>query len=395
VKILNVFSHYLERGGEEVAVEEICQSLSEVTEVERCDFFSSSWTGPSAPAMWKQALGMLWNPQSLKEIREHHRRFRPDAWLVHNVFPVGSAAIYREAASIGTPIVQYVHNFRPFSVNGYLWAANRLAVGGLSRDYWTEIRHGAWQNSRLRTAWLAFTLSIMHALGWWNSVKVWIAVSDFVRQKFIAAGIPAAKIFSLHYFWKPEPRQPISEGAHYLFLGRLIEAKGILILLDAWEILERECGSAAPKLLIGGDGPLRSLVEARVERMRCVRFAGHLGGDDKRDALARCRAMIVPSLWWEALGLVVYEAYEFSRPVLAASSGGLTEVVIPGETGLLHEAGNAAEIAHQVRQMEANVTDRHTLGQQGRKWLEQNANEAEWREKFFKIASYALDATPR
>ena len=138
---------------------------------------------------------MLWNPKSLKEIREHHRRFRPDAWLVHNVFPVGSAAIYREAASIGIPIVQYVHNFRPFSVNGYLWAANRLAVGGLSRDYWTEIRHGAWQNSRLRTAWLAFTLSIMHALGWWNSVKVWIAVSDFVRQKFIAAGIPAGNFF--------------------------------------------------------------------------------------------------------------------------------------------------------------------------------------------------------
>jgi glycosyltransferase involved in cell wall biosynthesis len=178
-------------------------------------------------------------------------------------------------------------------------------------------------------------------------------------------------------------------------LGRLIEAKGILILLDAWKILERECGSAAPKLLIGGDGPLRSVVEARVERMRSVRFAGHLAGDAKRDALARCRAMIVPSLWWEALGLVVYEAYEFSRPVLAAASGGLTEVVIPGETGLLHEPGNAAQIADHVREMEANVTDRHRLGQQGRIWLEQNAGEDEWREKFFKIASYALDATPR
>ena len=153
--------------------------------------------------------------------------------------------------------------------------------GGLSRDFWTEIRHGAWHNSRLKTAWFALTLSIMHALGWWDSVTVWIAVSDFVRQKFIAAGIPAQKIFSLHYFWKPEPRPPISEGTHYLFLGRLIEAKGILVLLDAWEILERESGSAAPKLLIGGDGPLRSVVASRVERMRSVRFAGQLTGDAK------------------------------------------------------------------------------------------------------------------
>ena len=105
--------------------------------------------------------------------------------------------------------------------------------------------------------------------------------------------------------------------------------------------------------------------------------------------------MIVPSLWWEALGLVVYEAYEFGRPVLASSSGGLTEVVVPGETGLLHEPGNAAEIAQQVRQMEANAVHRHVLGQQGRVWLEQNANENEWREKFSKIAAYALDAKPR
>ena len=395
MKILNVFNHYLERGGEEVAVEEICQSLSEMMEVERCDFFSSAWTGPHAPAIWKQAIRMLWNPVSLKEIREHQQRFRPDVWLVHNVFPVGSAAIYREAASAGVPVIQYLHNFRPFSVNGYLWAGNRLAPGGLSRDYRTEIRYGAWQDSRLKTAWFALTLSIMHALRWWDSVRVWIAVSDFVRQQFITAGIPERKIFSLHYFWKPEPRQPISEGMHYLFLGRLIQPKGILVLLDAWEILERESGNAAPKLLIGGDGPLRSLVASRVERMRSVSFAGQLTGDAKRRALAECRAMIVPSLWWEALGLVVYEAYEVGRPVLAASSGGLTEVVIPGETGLLHQPGNAAQIAQQVRQMEASPVQRHTLGQQGRVWLEKNANEDEWREKFSKIASYALDAPPR
>jgi hypothetical protein len=107
VKILNIFNHYLERGGEEVAVEEICLSLSEMMEVERCDFFSSAWTGPNAPAIWKQAIRMLWNPVSLKEIRKHQQQFRPDAWLVHNVFPVGSGAIYREAVSAGVPVIQY------------------------------------------------------------------------------------------------------------------------------------------------------------------------------------------------------------------------------------------------------------------------------------------------
>ena len=189
----------------------------------------------------------------------------------------------------------------------------------------------------------------------------------------------------------PEP----SDGTHYLFLGRLIEAKGILVLLDAWEILERESGHATPRLLIGGDGPLRSLVTSRVERMRSVHFAGQLSGEEKNRALEGCRAMIVPSLWWEALGLVVYEAYEYGRPVLAASSGGLTEVVVDGETGLLHEPGNAKQIAQQVMEMEADAANRRALGRQGRVWLEKNADENQWREKFSKIAASALDATAR
>ena len=206
MKILSIFNHYLERGGEEIAVEAICDSLAGIAELERCDFSSTDWTGPNAPTRWQQARWMFRNPESLKKISERQRQFKPDVWLVHNVFPVGSAAIYREAISCGVPIIQYLHNFRPFSVNGYLWANNHIAAGGLRRNYWEEIRHGAWQNSRLKTAWFALILSLMHARGCWESVKAWIAISDFVRNKFIAAGIPPENIFTLRYFWKPEPQ---------------------------------------------------------------------------------------------------------------------------------------------------------------------------------------------
>ena len=396
MKILSIFNHYLERGGEEIAVEAICNSLAGIEELERCDFSSTDWTGANAPTRWQQARWMFRNPQSLKKISERQWHFEPDLWLVHNVFPVGSAAIYREAISRGVPIIQYLHNFRPFSVNGYLWADNRVATGGLSGNYWQEIRHGAWQDSRLKTAWFALILSLMRTLGWWKSVKAWIAISDFVRDKFIAAGIPAENVFTLRHFWKPQPQVPKpSDGTHYLYLGRLTEAKGILVLLDAWEILERERGNATPRLVIGGDGPLRSSVISRVERMRSVHFAGQLVGEEKNRALEGCRAMIVPSLWWEPLGLVVYEAYDYCRPVLAASSGGLPEVVLDRETGLLHEPGHPEQLAHHVMQLEADAANRRAMGREGRAWLERNADENQWRERFSKIAAHALDAVGR
>ena len=392
VKLLNIFNHYLERGGEAHAVEAISESLSRIVDVEDCYFDSADWTGRDAPAIWRQALWSFRNPGSLNRIRENQRCLRHDIWLLHNVFPVGSAGIYREAKRLRVPIVQYIHNFRPFSVGGYLWCDNRIIPDGLSGNYWPEIKRGTWQDSRVKTAWLAFVLGTSRAFGWWENVKAWIAVSNFMRDKFILAGIPAESIFTLRHFWRLRPTIDNSvEPSHYLYLGRLIEAKGVLVLLEAWKIIERELGAESPRLVIAGDGPLRSQVKACSESVRSVNFVGHLSEDEKRRALEAARAVIVPSLWWEPLGLVVYEAYDYSKPVLAAASGGLQEIVLDHQTGVLHEPGKAVQLARQVIELEKDTERCLAMGRRGRLWLEENADESQWQAEFLKIANYALD----
>jgi glycosyltransferase involved in cell wall biosynthesis len=339
---------------------------------------------------------MIRNPENLRKLRACERSFKSDVWLVHNVLPVGSVAIYPEAKRLSIPVIQYIHNFRPFSVNGYLWAGDRLATGGPSKNYWQEIRHGAWQNSHRKTAWLAFVLLLSHALGWWRSISAWIAISDFMRQKFISAGVPPEKIFTLRHFWRPTSEEYADYGQHYLFLGRLTEAKGVDVLLDAWQILERRHGSLTPKLVIGGDGPLRSAVVARAERMQSVTYAGQLSGAAKTEALSKARAIVVPSIWWEPLGLVVYEAYDYCRPVLSARSGGLPEIVLHSETGLLHDPGNAKQLAEQVVELEASAQQWREMGRRGRTWLQANVNESDWQRRFCEIAQYAVrSSTPR
>jgi glycosyltransferase involved in cell wall biosynthesis len=392
VKILSVFNDYLERGGEAHAVDAIYESLSSVCAMTRCHFSSAEWTGAAAPNVVQQAAWMIRNPRSIEKLRERERQSGADAWLVHNVFPVGSAAIYSEARRLGRPIIQYIHNYRPFSVNGYLWAGDHLALGGLSLNYWEEIREGAWQNSRTKTAWFASVLWLTHLLRHWQSVKAWVAISDFARQTFIDAGVPAKDIFTLRHYWRPRLQVRQAEGLHYLYLGRLVYAKGILVLLDAWEILEQRLGSATPQLIIAGDGPLRSVVRARAEQMRSVTYEGHLSGGAKDAALRSCRALIVPSLVWETLGLVVYEAYDMSRPVLAARSGGLPESVIDGVSGRLHTAGDAGELANQIVEMERDSEARCAMGAAGRQWLEANTSESEWQRRFLEIATHALNA---
>ena len=117
----------------------------------------------------------------------------------------------------------------------------------------------------------------------------------------------------------------------------------------------------------------------------------HLDAEISR--LQQAKAVLVPSVWWEPLGLVVYESYDFSRPVLAAASGGLPEIVIQGGTGLLHEPGNAEQLARHVMEVEEEPKRSRSMGKQGRLWLEQNANETQWRESFADLVARALNAT--
>lgn len=392
MKILNVFNHYLEPGGEAIAVDTICSSLSKIFEVERCDFSSADWIGPEAPARWKQALWMIRNPESVKKLRQLQERFRSDVWLVHNIFPVGSGAVYFEGHRQGVPLIQYIHNFRPFSVSGYLWTGNQVATGGLSKNYWQEIWTGAWQRSRVKTAWLAGILLAGHTLGWWRRVEAWIAISEFMRQKFISAGVPAERIYTLRHYWNPKAVCSPEKRNHFLFLGRLTEAKGINVLLDAWETMESRSVASTPRLLIGGDGPLRPEVVARAERLQTVAFAGELSGAAKQRAFDQAFAVIVPAVSWEALGLVVYEAYDHCRPVLVARSGGLPEVVIDGQTGLIHQPGDVAQLIEQVQRLHAQAARTEEMGRAGRAWLESHANEADWQRNFSAILERVLSA---
>jgi glycosyltransferase involved in cell wall biosynthesis len=394
IRLLTIFNRYLNRGGEEISVEHNADALSSRTVAlnHRVLYFNSSdWQQSPRPPAWKQASLMWSNPSSIQRLLRVQQEFPADCWMVHNVFPVGSAAVYRQAKDMHMPIIQCIQNFRPFSVNGYLWAGEDFALGGLKRSYWREIWLGAWQESRIKTAWFALILKAMHRDGTWQSIKSWLAISEFMRDRFIEAGIPAERIFTLRHFHLPEaPKRQPQDGNYFLFLGRLISAKGVKVLLSTWEMLERKYGSGAPRLKIGGEGPLASWVSGEARRLRKVEYVGMLDDSRKAEALAKCEALIAPSLWWEPLGLVAYEAYDHGKPVLAARSGGLAELINHGVTGYLHEPGDVCELADQIMALHRSPSERTRLGDSGRVWLLANAGVERWTERLTEIVEFTV-----
>jgi glycosyltransferase involved in cell wall biosynthesis len=137
-------------------------------------------------------------------------------------------------------------------------------------------------------------------------------------------------------------------GSDVVFLGRLEAAKGVDLLLRAWE------GAAVSgrQLHLYGDGPLRALAEQAAG----VVCHGVVSKEEVARALESAALVVVPSVWDEPFGRTVIEAYAHGRPVIATRTGALPELVdhhtgwlVPPETAALRSAlelalGDAREL---------------------------------------------------
>jgi glycosyltransferase involved in cell wall biosynthesis len=391
-RILQVFNRYVHKGGEEMSVDRIFRHLGERHEMSRCFFDSKEWTAPGAPSRFSQMRRLFHNPESkarfLSAVSEHH----PDATIFHNIYPVGSPSLYQAALEAPVPVIQFMHNFRPFSVGGTLHAKGRLLPEALRGSYGREILLGAWQDSIVKSFLVALMLRRLHRSGWLHSVKAWVGISEFIRDRLIESGVPSDRVFALRHSWDAMPEAPVATTENaYLFLGRLVEVKGVQTLLDAWSELARQLGPRTPRLQIAGEGPLEPLVRRRAREHPSIQFLGLLDGQAKSEALRRCRAVVVPSLWWEPLGLVVYEAFDHAKPVLAARSGGLTETVQQDQTGLLHAPGSVPALVRDVQALESRTAEqRAAMGRAGRAWLLREASPARWNSRFDEILAQVI-----
>lgn len=394
LRVLQVFNQYAEQGGEEVWVNQVTTLSDDQLRIHELRFQSRSWKMPGAPSPLFQATRMWDNPESRRRLRSEVHSLKPDVLLFHNIIPVASFGMYSEARKLNIPVIQYIHNFRPFSPSGTLWHGGRVRDEALRGKRLPEVMGRAWEQSLIKTALLSFYLERLHATGLLDTVDRWIAVSEFMRKKFVEAGISESKVTTLRHCWTPVAEQPSDEDhGYYLFLGRLVPEKGVGTLLEAWSKLETLLGPACPKLVIAGTGPIESKVIDAAVHSEKIEFTGFVSGEAKQRLLSACRAVLAPSIWWEPLGLIVYEAYDYGKPVIAARSGGLVETVQEGEGGFLHTPGDSASLMETILRMEeVGDFERQRMGLTGRKWLLQKASPEAWKRDFTSIVNSVISS---
>jgi glycosyltransferase involved in cell wall biosynthesis len=162
-----------------------------------------------------------------------------------------------------------------------------------------------------------------------------------------------------------------------LFVGRLVERKGVHLLLDAVAALPPE---RAAVVHVVGDGPEHERLQARAERLglggRAV-FHGFVAKEELERRLRTCDALVLPAVVdakgdTEGLGVVLIEAMSYARPVIASAAGGIVDIVRDGRSGFLVPPGDASALANAISRLMEDPARARALGLAGREDVEAN-----------------------
>ena len=149
-----------------------------------------------------------------------------------------------------------------------------------------------------------------------------------------------------------------SAGAPFtvLFVGRLVERKGVSHLVDAVSLLR---SGVEVRLVIVGDGPERARIEARIREKRLdgrVAVRGRVSDAELQAAYAAADVFVLPAVIdrrgdTEGLGVVLLEAMSHRVPVIASAIGGITDIVEDGVSGLLVPPGDGTALAAALERL--------------------------------------------
>lgn len=161
-----------------------------------------------------------------------------------------------------------------------------------------------------------------------------------------------------------------------LFVGRLVERKGVETIVRA---LPRVLKQRDARLTIVGEGEWEPVIRETVTQAgveRHVRMTGGISADELERAYAAADIFLLPAVRdrkgdTEGLGVVLLEAMQFERPVIASAVGGIPDIVRHGQTGWLVEPGDAGSLAARILAVADEPATSRRVARQGREWVEE------------------------
>lgn len=305
----------------------------------------------SNPSRWRAAVSGIWNITAADALAKLLASADPRSTVVHvhGWTKALSASIFSVAQRLRFKVVVTLHEyFTACPAGGFFDHATgtvceRRAMGIDCLTSNCDSRSHAQKLWRVARQGVAAAFTNVH-----GGLTDVIYISDFSRELLQPYHSPSTR---WHFVPNPVeavpgPRVASERNSSLLFIGRLSPEKGCDLFCAA-------ATDAGMDAVVVGDGPQLPALQAA---WPMIEFTGWLDASAVQARLGAARALVLPSLWYETQGLVVYEAIARGVPVVVADRTAARDAVAHGVTGLLFKQADRRSLLDALRQLVDNST---------------------------------------
>lgn len=254
----------------------------------------------------------------------------------------------------------WVHvGYQAGCIDGLGWVDNAPAP----MTPWASVRFHARRSGWPRALREGLKLALRRAMALHGvdrnvAITHWMdAALPLPRQQHIYNPFPIAQFAGAD---RPDPE------FDFFYMGRIVQEKGVDVLVRAFaRVLQRH--GAGPRLLLIGDGGARADIERLVSELglsQSVVFAGKQSGPALVEWVARGGIGVLPSVWYEPMGGVAIELMAAGKCLIVSAQGGLAECV--GDAGLVFPNGDVEALSGCMLQMLQEPQQRQALASAAR-----------------------------
>lgn len=399
MRIILCHNNYSVSGGAEVFYHEVGRVLSE--QGHQVAYFSAmsekvcspwrdyfppvvSYSQGGLPAKVINFPRMVYNGNAKQKMGRLIEDFKPDIIHAFAIYVQLTPAILDAAREAGVPVVMSCNDYKHICPNYKLYHHGKICEECNGGKFYRAIVNRCCHDSMAYS--VASTVEA-YVHNWMNiyrkNVHTFLFASEFMANKtetFWGKGNFRWRMLR-NPFEAKQHSASIEVGNYALYFGRLIDEKGLNVLLDA-AALARDV-----PLVVVGDGPdLDKLKQqAAAQSLTHVQFVGAKWGDELDQILRGCRFVVVPSLWHENFPYVILQSFAVGKPVIGSNRGGIPELVAHGERGLVYEATDAAALAEAMCLLMAHSDQTKQMGEAAKKYVNTEFNDERFYANLIKI----------
>jgi glycosyltransferase involved in cell wall biosynthesis len=329
---------------------------------------------------------VIYSNSAKRSLRNLLGQLQPEIAHAHNIYGRLTTSVLDVLKEAGIPIIMTLHDMKLLCPNYLMLNHGKICEKCKGKRFHNAVITRCHKNSYTTSAIYALETWLNHFKGKYNSIKYFIAPSQFLLQKHIEYGFPPEKLFYIPNFIDTKKISMSSEiGSYLLYFGRLSSEKGIKTLLKAFRGLKLNTS-----LLVVGDGPDRKNLEALA--VKNVRFLGYLKGKFLFNAISNAKCVIVPSECYENSPLSVLESMAFGKPVIGSRIGGIPELIQEDKTGFLYEPGNTEALKNKIELMlNKTASTIKNIGKSAREKVEKEYSAESHYQKLMEVYEKALE----